>query len=380
MTFHEISLEISRAVIGESVPDRELQRIVEDAFNFPIPVSGLESGLYVMELFHGPTLAFKDFGARFMARLMSYFNADEPDLTILVATSGDTGSAVAHGFFGLPGIRVVVLYPSGRISRIQEMQMATLGKNITALEVEGTFDDCQRIVKEAFLDPDLQANCRLTSANSINFARLLPQSFYYFYAWGKLAGKPVVISVPSGNFGNLTAGLLAKRMGLPIHRFVAATNCNDVVPQYLRSGGFHPRPSINTISNAMDVGNPSNFARMQSLYESELKEMQEDIPVLLFQTTKQNMRFPMFIRIRDYVLDPHGAVAYLGAQAYRASTPGQENIVFLETAHPAKFHEIVEPVIGVPVPIPERLRQCLDHPKLSIRIPAQLSSLKSLFS
>lgn len=374
--FRALSHRLACNWIGDEIPPALLETMIYDAFDFEVPLVGLDSRLWVLELFHGPTLAFKDFGARFMARLLAHFNEGAPEVTILVATSGDTGSAVASGFFGVPGIRVVVLYPSGRVSQIQEQQMATLGGNISTLEVQGSFDDCQRLVKQAFQDTELRTKRRLTSANSINIARLLPQSFYYCYAWSRLgtAGTQVVFSVPSGNFGNLTAGLLAHRAGLPVSGFIAATNCNDVVPEYLKTGIFHPRSSIETISNAMDVGNPSNFARMLSLYDSDKDKMRADITACAFSDEQTRDAMRDVYRKTGYILDPHGAVAYLGAT--QNQRPNCE-VISLETAHPAKFCDIVEPVLGLKVELPNVLQSCLTLPKVSIPISSEFPALKS---
>ena len=313
-SFQSIAFEVAKTLIGDTIPEKDLKNIVESAIDFPAPVVKLEDDTYILELFHGPSLAFKDFGARFMAQLMSYFNqGDNKELVILVATSGDTGGAVAAGFYKALGIKVVILYPSGKVSMLQEKQLTTLGENITALEVEGTFDDCQALVKKAFLDSELTHKIRLSSANSINIARLIPQSFYYFEAYKQLdtKGKPVIFSIPSGNFGNLTAGLFAKKMGLPIHQFLAATNANDVVPQYLASGSYKPIPSVRTLSNAMDVGNPSNFARMLNLYSSTWNNMIEDIKGYSYNDEQTKAAVKEVFSKYNYIIDPHGAVGYL---------------------------------------------------------------------
>ena len=356
-TFPEISFRLAKSLIGDEIPENDLKGIVQRAINFPAPVVPLEQRTFILELFHGPSLAFKDFGARFMAETMSYFNRGAAkELTILVATSGDTGGAVAAGFYQTPGIRVVILYPSGKVSPLQEKQLTTLGHNITALEVDGTFDDCQALVKQAFLDTDLRSRLRLSSANSINIARLIPQIFYYWEAWKQLYREQdnIVFVVPSGNFGNLTAGLLAQKMGLPVRHFVAATNANNVVPKYLETGKFQPHPSVRTISNAMDVGNPSNFARMLDLFGSTWNIMQEHISGYAFtdDQTKEAMR--TVYHAHKYVLDPHGAVGYLAWKAYKEKYPGSTGII-LETAHPAKFLEDVETVLGQKITIPKAL-------------------------
>jgi threonine synthase len=313
-SFQQIAFEVANAFLKDDVPTAELKRIIEHTISFDAPLIELEKNVFTLELFHGPTLAFKDFGARFMSQLLGYFAKEEKrEIVILVATSGDTGSAVANGFLGVPGTKVVVLYPSGKVSDTQEKQFTTLGQNITALEVDGSFDDCQRLVKEAFLDEELTTKFFLTSANSINIARLIPQSFYYFYAWSRLKEKSnVVFSVPSGNFGNLTAGLIAKRMGLPIRHFVASTNINDIVPEYLRTGHFNPKSSQSTISNAMDVGNPSNFARMMDLYQNDHEKLKSDVLGFDFSDAEtQTTMCEVFARSK-YIIDPHGAVGYLG--------------------------------------------------------------------
>lgn len=361
-SFQEISLEIAKQFIENDIPANVLRQLISDAINFDAPLIPLSEQIHVLELFHGPTLAFKDFGARFMSRVMSFFIKDSHEsLNVLVATSGDTGSAVANGFYDVPGINVIILYPSGKISDIQEKQIATLDKNITALEIDGTFDDCQKMVKSAFVDPDLNRALRLTSANSINIARLIPQSFYYVWAITRLPGvidREIIVSVPSGNYGNLTAGLIARRMGLPVTKFVAATNSNSVVPEYLNQGKFVPRSSIQTISNAMDVGNPSNFARMLNLCDHSLSKMKTDI---IGNSHSEDVTRQMIKDVRErfgYTLDPHGAVGYSGLiSVLRENQIG----IFLETAHPAKFLTIVEPIIGSKIEMPERLALYLNR-------------------
>lgn len=381
LSFQDISFEIARRLFGEDIPSKILKTIVYEALTFDAPLVRLDQKLYVLELFHGPTLAFKDFAARFMARLMGYFvQGSKKELTVLVATSGDTGSAVANGFLNIPGIRVVILYPSKKVSDIQEKQLTTMGGNITALEIQGSFDDCQNLVKESFLDKELNGSLWLTSANSINIARLLPQSFYYFYAYAQLeqAARQVVFSVPSGNFGNLTAGLVAKRMGLPVKKFIAATNANNVVPQYLDTGKFTPRTSQSTISNAMDVGNPSNFARMLDLCDNDVEKMRGDIFGASFsdEQTKEAIR-DVYDRY-NYILDPHGAVGYLGLKEYRSNNQAMDtHDVFLETAHPAKFKDIVEHTLAGPVDIPDRLQACLTKPKKSVLLSNKFGDVKN---
>lgn len=375
LSFVEIAETVANHLLDGAIPKDSIQRIVRESFPFDVPLVSVEENIFSLETYHGPTLSFKDFGARFMARLFGYFmEGENQTLHILVATSGDTGSAVAQGFYNVPGVQVWVLYPSGKISEIQEQQITTMGGNIHALEVDGTFDDCQRLVKTAFKDEEIRKNLPVTSANSINIARLIPQSFYYFYAYGQLPKNalPVVISVPSGNFGNLTGGLLAKRMGLPIHQYIAATNENDIVPQYLKSGKFSPRPSIATLSNAMDVGDPSNFARLLDLYHASLGDIQSDIFGVSF-TDRQTLDAIHEVEKRTgYVMDPHGAVGYLGLKSYPEKCTG----IFLETAHPAKFKESVEKAIRKEVAVPARLQQCLEKPKMSTPMLANYEELK----
>ncbi len=363
-SFEAIGFEVCKALFQGSIPENKTKSIIEEAINFPAPVVKLDKDKHILELFHGPSLAFKDFGARFMSRLMSYFyQGESKELIILVATSGDTGGAVAAGFFDTPGIQVVILYPSGKVSHLQEKQLTTLGKNITALEVEGTFDDCQALVKQAFLDKELNQHLQLSSANSINIARLIPQSFYYFEAWKQVQGMDhdVVFCIPSGNFGNLTAGLLAQKMGLPAHHFIAATNVNDVVPGYLKSGKFTPRPSIRTISNAMDVGNPSNFARMLDIYKavngdecSTWNMMKDAISGYAFNDKETRKAVKEVKESYNYTIDPHGAVGYLALKAYQKDNPNTTGII-LETAHPSKFKDDMEDILGEKIYIPERL-------------------------
>ncbi len=368
MTFQEIAYAIADNLIGEDIPANDLRGIIEKAINFPAPVVPIDGNTAALELFHGPSLAFKDFGGRFMSEVMSYLNRGaDKELTILVATSGDTGGAVAAGFYKTPGIRVVILYPSGKVSTLQEKQLTTLGENITALEVDGTFDDCQALVKKAFLDDAVNAVQRLSSANSINVARLIPQSFYYFEAYKQVMEQheKVVFCVPSGNFGNLTAGLLAKRMGLPVHHFIAATNANDVVPAYLKTGNYQSRPSVRTLSNAMDVGNPSNFARMLDLYGSTWNTMKNDITGYAFGDAETESAVKSVWANDGYLLDPHGAVGYLSWKKYTESHPDTYGIV-LETAHPAKFLEDMERVVGASIDVPERLAALANKPKVAI--------------
>ncbi len=377
--FPRVALSVARHLLEDALTEQQLQRVIDEALDFPIPLVPLDGRVHALELFHGPTCAFKDVGARFMARLMALYHggAAEP-LTILVATSGDTGSAVAHAFFRVPNTRVFVLYPEGKVSPLQERQFTTLGGNITALAVAGTFDDCQRLVKEAFADRDLRRR-RLTSANSINIGRLLPQIFYYFHAWAQLRERPaeLIVSVPSGNFGNLTAGLMAKRLGLPVTRFVAATNVNDVVPQYLTTGAFQPRPSVTTLSNAMDVGNPSNFARMLALYGGDVGRMRMDVEACTLTDDQTRAVIARTFKDHGYVLDPHSAVAASGLGMGLVHRPAATG-VFLATAHPGKFAEIVEPVIGRRVDLPPRLALCLAREPRITRVGKTGNDLKDL--
>lgn len=367
-SFQEIGFEVCKTLFQGAIPDDDVKEIIENSITFPAPVVQLDEEQYILELFHGPSLAFKDFGARFMAQLMSYFNrGNDEELVILVATSGDTGGAVASGFYKTQGIKVVILYPSGKVSDLQEKQLTTLGHNITALEVDGTFDDCQALVKKAFLDAELNQNIRLSSANSINIARLIPQSFYYFEAFKQLNNytDDVVFCIPSGNFGNLTAGLFAKRMGLPVAKFIAATNKNDVVPAYLSSGNYEPRPSIATLSNAMDVGNPSNFARMLDVYSSTWNIMAEDIAGYAYNDEQTKVAMKEVFTKYNYEIDPHGAVGYLALSEYQQRNKGTKGII-LETAHPSKFLPDVEKVLDKQLEVPKRLAVLADKEKISI--------------
>lgn len=381
LSLPEIAFIVSKHLLNNAIPADDLKKIIDVSMTIDAPLIKLSEEMYVLELFHGPTLSFKDFGARFMARLMEYFNRNENnDLHILAATSGDTGSAVAHGFFNIPGIKVWILYPKGQVSYIQEKQLTTIGHNVTALEVDGTFDDCQSLVKQAFSDRELCKKMRLTSANSINIARLIPQSFYYFFAYAQL-GKctdPIVVSVPCGNFGNLTAGLLSKKMGLPIDRFIAATNINDSVPRYLRTGNFDPHISRKTLSNAMDVGNPSNFARILDLYNEDLKKIQKDIYGISITDFQMKDAISELRRKYQYIADPHGAIAYLGLKDYQQRRPKSKGI-FLETAHPAKFLETVEPLIGEKLDMPESLKSAVTKNKESFQINSNYNELKAVF-
>lgn len=373
----EIAFHVTGHLMGKDVPEKVIRKIVADTVSFEVPLIQLADRIWSLELFHGPTLAFKDFGARFMASLLGYYAQAEGDqFTILVATSGDTGSAVAHGFHKVPGIKVIVLYPSGKVSDLQEKQFTTLGDNITAVEVEGTFDDCQRLVKRAFGDQHLRERLNLTSANSINIARLIPQSFYYFFAYARMPKNiPVVFSVPSGNFGNLTGGIFAQRMGLPIHHFIAATNSNDVVPLYLQSQIFEARPSVQTISNAMDVGDPSNFARLLDLFNQEYKLFSKDVTGFAFSDDDTRSTMKEVFQKTGYMLDPHGAVGYMGLGKYLDSDKNA-NGIFLETAHPGKFKEVVELVLEKKVVLPERLSQLQHSEKKSFKMNKSFSDFR----
>ncbi len=367
---NEIAFEAIRQFVGDDIPEDVLKSVISETLQFNFPLVKVEDDIYSLELFHGPTMAFKDVGARFMARCLGYFNKDkqEEKNTVLVATSGDTGGAVASGFLGVQGVDVVILYPSGKVSEVQELQLTTLGQNITALEVDGVFDDCQDMVKKAFLDEALAAK-KLTSANSINIARWLPQMFYIFFAYKELKhlGKPLVISCPSGNFGNICAGIMAKKLGLPIARFVASTNANDTVPRFLEEGKYEPRPSIATISNAMDVGNPSNFTRIQELYKHDLAEFEKDFSSYSFSDDETLRALQVIYETSGYIAEPHGAVGYLGLKHELKKHSGHAGI-FLETAHPIKFPETVEPALKVTLPYPEQIKSVLGKKKKSIRI------------
>jgi threonine synthase len=380
MSFQEISFEVARKFFGEDIPEQILKDIVYDTLSFECPVIQVKDHIYSLELFHGPTLAFKDVGGRFMARLLAYFlQGFEKEVNVLVATSGDTGSAVANGFLDVPGIKVYVLYPKGLVSDIQEKQFTTLGKNITALEVDGTFDDCQRLVKSAFLDAELNRAMVLTSANSINVARFLPQSFYYFNAFARLKEAGVmgdlVFSVPSGNFGNLTAGLFAKLMGLPVKRFIAANNENDIVYQYLKTGKYEPRASVATIANAMDVGDPSNFARILELYNHSHASISGEMVGYRYSDEEIGETMKLVFEEENYMLDPHGAIGY---RALEADLKAGEVGVFLETAHPAKFTETVESVLGKgTVILPEKLAEFMKGEKLSIGLSTEFEDFKA---
>lgn len=380
LSFQEIAYRVADAFFGEDIPADTLKHIVYDTLNFDTPVVKVKDNIYSLELFHGPTLAFKDVGGRFMARLLGYFIRKEgkKQVNVLVATSGDTGSAVANGFLGVEGIHVYVLYPKGKVSEIQEKQFTTLGQNITAIEVDGTFDDCQALVKNAFMDKELNEHMQLTSANSINVARFLPQAFYYFYAYAQMKklGKAdkLVICVPSGNFGNITAGLFGKRMGLPVERFIAANNRNDIFYQYLKTGEYKPRPSVATIANAMDVGDPSNFARILDLYEGSHNAIASEISGETYTDEQIRETVQKTYEETGYLLDPHGACGY---RALAEDLKPGENGVFLETAHPAKFLQTVEDIIGTEVKIPEKLQAFMRGTKQSVPMSKDFVSFKA---
>jgi threonine synthase len=366
----EIAFQAIRQFIGDEIPEPKLKEIIADTLCFDFPVVEVESGIYSLELFHGPTMAFKDVGARFMSRCLGYFNRNKKNSknTVLVATSGDTGGAVASGFLGVKGVEVIILYPSGKVSDIQERQLTTLGQNIKALEVDGMFDDCQDMVKKAFLDESLQHH-NLTSANSINIARWLPQMFYFFFAYKALKkqNKPLVFSCPSGNFGNICAGIIAKKMGLPIAHFVASTNINDTVPRFLENGIYDPKPSKGTISNAMDVGNPSNFIRIQEMYNNDLAQFNQDFSSFTFTDEETITAMKSIYAANGYIAEPHGAVGYLGLKKELKNHTDAIGI-FLETAHPIKFLDTVEPTLNVKLPIPTQIESVLGKEKMRTKI------------
>ena len=365
-----IAFEAIKQFVGDEIPAETLKQIVADTLCFDFPTVKVEETIYALELYHGPTMAFKDVGARFMSRCVAYFNKDKKDNTntVLVATSGDTGGAVASGFLGVPGVEVIILYPSGKVSDIQERQLTTLGQNIKALEVDGVFDDCQDMVKKAFLDESLKHK-NLTSANSINIARWLPQMFYFFFAYKQLKSqnKPLVFSCPSGNFGNICAGIIAKKLGLPIEHFVAATNVNDTVPRFLENGKYDPKPSKATISNAMDVGNPSNFIRIQEMYNNDLEQFKKDFSSFTYTDAETLEAMKSIYKNDGYIAEPHGAVGYLGLKKELKNHANAIGI-FLETAHPIKFLDVVEPALNLKLPIPTQIESVLNKEKISVKI------------
>jgi threonine synthase len=370
LTHSEIAFEAIKQFVLPEIPEDILKTIIEETLSFDFPIVQLNENISTLELFHGPTMAFKDVGARFMARCLGYFNKDNTkDVTVLVATSGDTGGAVANGFLNIKGVNVVILYPSGKVSDVQEKQLTTLKKNITALEVDGAFDDCQDMVKRAFLDEDLSSKMQLTSANSINVARWLPQMFYFFFAFKQLhkTHEKIVFSVPSGNFGNICAGMMAKQLGLPIDHFIASNNANNVVTQYLATKLFEPKPSIQTISNAMDVGNPSNFIRIQEIYKNNFKALKNNLTSFSFTDYQTREALKELYGELNYVADPHGAVGYLGCKEYLKTNP-DVHCVFLETAHPTKFLDVVENVINEKQPLPYQIQAVMGKEKVSVMI------------
>ncbi len=391
----ELAFQVIRPYTGDTLPEKELRRIVAETIDFDFPLVPIapasaspgttsrepdtpSTDTWSLELFHGPTLAFKDVGARFMSRCLGYFVQDNPKpVTVLVATSGDTGGAVASGFYDVPGVNVVILYPSGKVSSVQELQLTTYGKNITALEVDGSFDDCQRMVKEAFADSTLQERLFLTSANSINVARWLPQQFYYFFAWQQWADKahPPVISVPSGNFGNICAGLMAWRSGLPVKHFIAACNANDTVPVYLQTGRYETRTALPTLSNAMDVGNPSNFVRILEIFDKQLPSLKTTVSSVSISDEETITAIRELYTHHHYLPDPHGAVGWLALHRWLAQHPGDKGL-FLETAHPVKFYDTVEPIIEDKIPLPPTVAALLDKQKQSKKMEAKYSDLK----
>ncbi|HPH86269.1 MAG TPA: threonine synthase [Ferruginibacter sp.] len=374
----EIAFRVIQPYVGDTIPEEILLRIVSETVNFPIPLVRVNEWASSLELFHGNTLAFKDIGARFMSRCLGYFVKDQSKkVTVLVATSGDTGGAVADGFYGVDDIDVVILYPSGKVSMVQEKQLSTLGKNIHAVEVAGSFDDCQQMVKQAFMDQTLSQQLFLTSANSINVARWLPQQFFYFFAAKQWSGKhdPLVISVPSGNVGNICAGLLARQSGLSINHLIAACNANDVVPSFMKSGQYRPQKSVATISNAMDVGDPSNFVRILEMFNNKIDDLQQALSSYTISDEETKKAIREVYNDHGYLLDPHGAVGYLSLQKYLQ----QENLsqgIFLETAHPVKFYDVVEPLIGKSIDLPEPVARLMNLPKVAVQMPATFSSLK----
>ena len=380
----EIAFRVIKPYVGNTIADEKLFQIVSETVSFHIPLVPVNDRIFSLELFHGPTLAFKDIGARFMSRCLAHFVKEETStplintkVTVLVATSGDTGGAVANGFYGVEGVEVIILYPSGKVSTVQEKQLTTLGKNIKALEVEGTFDDCQQMVKQAFTDNDINDKIFLTSANSINVARWLPQQFYYFFAYKQWADKlnPPVISVPSGNFGNICAGILAMQSGLPVHHFIAACNANDIVTEYLQSQELKPKQAVATLSNAMDVGNPSNFVRILEIFHHQFPELKSKLSSYSITDAETTATIKEVYQKYNYVLDPHGAVGYLSLQRYLENYPEQKGMI-LETAHPVKFPDAVENAIGKPIEIPSTVQFIMAKEKQSVLIKADYQQFK----
>jgi len=362
---NDLAFEMIRQFVGDEIPEKELKALIKDTLSFDFPLIEVEDDVYSLELFHGPTMAFKDVGGRFMARCLSYFNRDnDNEVTVLVATSGDTGGAVASGFLGVKGVNVVILYPSGKVSEVQEKQLTTLGQNIRALEVDGTFDDCQDMVKTAFLDPEITDKIQLTSANSINVARWLPQMFYFAFAYQQLKDKTEapVFSIPSGNFGNICAGMMAQQLGIPVKQFVASTNANRVVPNFMKDGVYQPLKSVATISNAMDVGDPSNFIRIREIFKDDFSEIKSHLSSYSFSDEQTRAAMQKIYSETEYIADPHGAVGYLGLKKYMNQHPAEQGI-FLETAHPVKFLEVVEPTLDLRIAYPEQIRAVIDKTK-----------------
>ena len=378
LSYSEIAYQAIKQFVTPDIPEDVLKTIIDETLSFDFPIEKLNDNISVLELFHGPTMAFKDVGARFMARCLGYFNKDNiEEVTVLVATSGDTGGAVANGFLGVKGVKVVILYPSGKVSDIQEKQLTTLGQNITALEVDGVFDDCQDMVKQAFLDTDITSHKQLTSANSINVARWLPQLFYFMFTYKELHKhhEDIVFSVPSGNFGNICAGMIAQQLGLPIKHFIAANNENNVVSNYLNTKSYTPKPSVQTISNAMDVGNPSNFIRIQEIYNDDFDVLKNNLSGYSFTDEETKVALKEIHSKYRYVADPHGAVGYLGCKAYLKENPNA-HCLFLETAHPTKFLDVVEDTLDIKLPLPEQIQDVIHKNKKSIKI-GSYSQLKA---
>ncbi len=378
MDDEEIAYQVIQSYVGDSVPEKILKKIISQTISFSIPLIKLNENIYSLELFHGPTLAFKDVGARFISRCLGYFAKEKNQrLIVLVATSGDTGGAVANGFYDVTGVEVVILYPSGKVSMVQEKQLTTLGKNIHALEVDGNFDDCQQLVKKAFADEEINQELFLTSANSINIARWLPQQFYYFFAYKQWPEKkhPPVISVPSGNFGNLCAAILAHASGLPVQHFIAACNANDVVPEFLRTGNYQPKKTIATISNAMDVGDPNNFIRILEIFEKNIFELKRILSASSINDDETRTTIKKIFKQYHYLLDPHGAVGYLSLERYLENNPEQKGL-FVETAHPVKFYDVVEPVIEEKIPLPSTVAEIIDKYKVTTKMDVDYKFLK----
>ena len=378
----EIAFKVSKSLLQDAMPDEDLKAIIEDAINFPAPVVKLNENTFVLELFHGPSLAFKDFGARFMSRIMAYFLEEgEKTLNILVATSGDTGGAVALGFLGVENTRVTILYPKGKVSPIQELQLTTNGQNIRAVEIDGTFDDCQALVKQAFVDDELNDKFRLTSANSINISRLVPQTFYYFNAYAQMKRqgiKDVIFSVPSGNFGNIGAGLLAWKMGLPVKQFIAATNANDTVPEFFKTGIYQAKPSVATLSNAMDVGNPSNWVRIMNIFRNDLDELRKVVSAISYNDDQTKAAVYKVFDEFDYVVCPHTAIAWLAIEDYRKKSGDLNSAgVFLSTAHPCKFPDVYKGKIADSVIIPEQVKSLEGKPKQAVGMGADFEAFKN---